>query len=214
MYYISSSIKIVLILAFIIGLFNFKKFKNSPSRYFLYFLGYGIATEIFGGLFFYKLFKFPNYILYNFYAAVQFVFYLWLLGKYLKSKKTRKIIKTFMSVILIFFIFNTIFFQNILLGLQSYFFLFGGILLIITIILFFIEILNSNAVLDIKHFLIFWVATGVLLFQLGFIPVFIAKNYINHSQGLTYGYILLLLNFISSTCFSLGFIWSRKGVNY
>lgn len=40
----------------------------------------------------------------------------------------------------------------------------------------------------------------MLLFQPDFIPVFIAHKYINYSS-LTYGYILLLLKFITHTCF-------------
>lgn len=120
----------------------------------------------------------------------------------------------FRGLTLLFFIVNTVFIENIFIDFQSYTFYLSSLLLIITIILFLLETLNSNVVLKLKQTLIFWIAVGVMLFQLGIIPVFIAKEYINYNQGLTYGYILLLLNLISSTCFSLGFIWSKKEVNY
>jgi len=211
---ISYIIKILLIITFIIGLFNYKHYKDTPLKYFIYFLAYGIATEIFGRFFFYKFFKFANYIVYNVYALVQFIFFLWLFYKYFKTKKYKNLTVFFLITILLFFALNTIFFQNIFETLQSYFYLLGGIFLIISTILFFIELLNSDAILNIKHLLIFWVGVGIFLFQLGFIPVFITKSIINISHGLTYSYILLILNIISCTCYSLGFLWSKKGIDY
>jgi len=164
-------IEILLIITFLIGIYNYKSYKNTFNKYFLYFLGYGIITELIGGNF-YKLFNFTNHIVYNLYAMVQFLFYLWLFSKYLKKEKNKQIAKYFIYLTILFFILNTLFFQSIIDISQSYFFLFGGVLLIVTILLFFVEILNSDSILKIKSLLIFWVATGVFLFQLGFIPVF------------------------------------------
>ena len=146
--------------------------------------------------------------------CIQSVFYLWLFAQFFKTRAYIKITLIFKTIIVFVFIINSLYFENIFSDFQSFTYFFSSLLLIITVILFFIEILNGDAILKVKHLLIFWIAVGVLLFQLGIIPVFIAKNYINHSQGLTYGYILLLLNLISSTCFSLGFIWSKKDVKY
>ncbi len=210
---LANSIVLLLIITFIIGVYNYKNYKHTFNKYFLYFLGYGIATEIFGANF-YKLFDFSNHIVYNFYALVQFLFYLWLFSKYLKNSTNKKIVKYFKYLTFLFFVINSLFAQSIIEVSQSYFFFFSGILLIITILLFFVEILNSDSILKIKNLLIFWIAIGVLLFQLGFIPVFMAHKYINYTHGFTYGYILLLLNIISCGSFSLGFIWAKKGVDY
>jgi len=212
-YILPFSINAIELITIFIGAYNYKKYKDTFLKYFLWFLGYGIFTEIFGALF-YKFFNFSNFIVFNIYALVQFLFFLWLFYKYFKTKKYRILTKITGNLIIICFIINTLYFQNIFTSYQSYFFLIGGIFLLICAILFFIEILNSEAILKVKHLPIFWVAVGIMLFQLGFIPVFIATKYINYSNGLTYGYILLILNFITSLCYSLGFIWSKKGLDY
>jgi len=212
-YILPFTLDAIIIITAIIGSFHYKKYKNTPLKYFLFLLWYGIFTEAMG-IVVSIVFKYPNYIVYNIYVFIRAMFLLWLFSKYLKKTKSKQIVKYFIYLTVLFFIINTLFVQNIFKDSQSYFYFFGGILLIVTILIFFIEILNSEAILKIKNVLIFWVAAGVLLFELGFTPVFIANKYINYSHGLTYGYILLLLNLITSVCFSLGFIWSKKGVDY
>ncbi len=213
MYTVADLINLILIITFVISVFTYKKYKNTPLKYFVYFLGYGIATE-FLGRYFYDIFGFPNYILYNIYALIQFIYFLGLFLRSFKKRISKNTVKIFIVLCLVFFFINSFFYQNILKNIQSYFFLFGGIILIITILLFLIELLNSDSILKIKNLLIFWVAVGMFLFQLGFIPVFMANNYINYAHGITYGLILLILNVISCTCYILGFIWSKKEVDY
>ncbi|PIR12587.1 MAG: hypothetical protein COV50_08245 [Flavobacteriales bacterium CG11_big_fil_rev_8_21_14_0_20_35_7] len=159
-------------------------------------------------------FKQNNVIIFNIYTLVQYEFFLWLFYKHFKTVQYKILTKSIGLFTGFSFIINSIFFQDIFTTFQSYSLLLGGFFLIITIILFFTELLNSDVILMVKNLLIFWVAVGILLFQLGLIPVFIATKYINYSNGNTYGYILLILNFITSLCYSLGFIWTKKNLNY
>lgn len=212
-YILPFSIDALELIAIIIGFVHYHKYKHTPLKYFLWFLCFGFTIEMLGILIS-VVFKQQNHIVYNIYALVQFVFFLWLFYKYFKTMKYKKLTKVFGVLLILAFVVNSLFIQDIFQDFQSYFLLFGSVLLIIIVTLFFIEILNSDAVLNLKHLLIFWIAVGILLFQLGFVPVFLATKYINYSNGLTYGYILLILNFITSLCYSLGFIWTRKNLNY
>jgi len=212
-YILPFSINVIELVTIFIGIYHYKKYKNTFLKYFLWFLCYGFFTEMVGFVVS-DISKKQNFIVFNIYALIQFLFFLWLFYKYYKTPVYKTLIKFMWGVILLFFIINTLFFQDIYVTYQSYFFLIGGVFLLISVILFFIEILNSEAILKIKHLPIFWVAVGIMLFQLGFIPVFLATKYINYSNGLTYGYILLILNFITSLCYSLGFIWSKKNLDY
>ncbi len=212
-YILPFSINGLKLITIIIGVVNYKKYKHTPLKYFLWFLVYGFLAEILIMVIsvdFEKL----NHIVYNIYSIVYFTFSFWLFFKYLKNKKNCFMANIFNVIIVIIFIINTLFFQDIYNSFQSYTWLFGSLFLIITIIIFFIELLNSEKILNLKHLLIFWVALGIFLFQLGFLPVFIATKYINYNNGLTYAYILLILNFITSLCYSLGFIWTKKKLNY
>jgi len=211
-YILPFSINTIELITIFIGVYHYKKYKSTLLKYFLYLLWYGIFTEAMG-IVVSIVFKFPNHIVFNIYVLVRALFLLWLFGNYFKNKINIKITQFFRYFLIIWFVINSIFYESIL-ATQTFTYYLSSLFLIITIILFFIEILNSEAILKIKNLLIFWVAAGVLLFELGFTPVFIAKDYINYSNGLTYGYILLLLNFLTSICFSLGFIWSKKEVDY
>ncbi len=212
-YILPFSINALELIAIIIGILHYNKYKHTPLKYFLWFLCYGFLTEM-TGVYISTILKRPNHIVFNIYALVQFEFFLWLFYHYIKTVKYKILVKIFSAIIFLFFVINSLIIQDITQTFQSYFLLPGSVLLIITVILFFIEILSSDAILKVKNLLIFWVAVGILLFQLGFLPVFIATKYINYNNGNTYGYILLILNFITSLCYSLGFIWTKKNLSY
>jgi len=212
-YILPFSIHTIELITIFIGIYHYKKYKDTLLKYFLWFLCYGFMTEMLG-IIVGVGFKKPNHIVFNIYAVIYYLFFYWLFYKFLKNKRNKIIVNFFVFSFIIMFIIDSFYFSSVFGNFQYYTLLFGSITLIITIILFFIEILNSDAILKVKNLLIFWVAVGVLLFQLGFIPVFLATKYINYSNGLTYGYILLLLNFITSFCYSYGFISSKKGLDY
>lgn len=212
-YYLPFYINALELIAIIIGFVHYHKYKHTLLKYFLWFLCYGFLSEMIGFLVSY-VFKQNNVIVFNIYTLVQYEFFLWLFYRHFKTAQYKILTKSVMLFVGFSFIINSIFFQDILNTFQSYSLLLGGFFLIITIILFFTELLNSDVILMVKNLLIFWVAVGILLFQLGLIPVFIATKYINYSNGNTYGYILLILNFITSLCYSLGFIWTKKNLNY
>ena len=212
-YYLPFYINALELIAIIIGFVHYHKYKHTLLKYFLWFLCYGFLSEMIGFLVSY-VFKQNNVIIFNIYTLVQYEFFLWLFYKHFKTVQYKILTKSIGLFTGFSFIINSIFFQDIFTTFQSYSLLLGGFFLIITIILFFTELLNSDVILMVKNLLIFWVAVGILLFQLGLIPVFIATKYINYSNGNTYGYILLILNFITSLCYSLGFIWTKKNLNY
>jgi len=208
-YLLPYSINSLELITIIIGLFFYKRYKHTVLKYFLWFLIYGFLTEILGLWVGFNL-KIQNYVIFNIYAIVNYLFFYWLFKKHLKKARNKILVNLFMIGFILVAIVSNVFYENIFDHYQSYIWFFGSTTLIITVILFFTEIFNSDVILKLKHYQIFWVAAGVLLFQLGFIPVFITTKYINYSNGLTYGYILLLLNLISSICYSLGFIWTKK----
>jgi len=193
----------------IIGFIFYDRYKHTALKYFLWFLIYGFLTEILG-LFIGFNMKLPNHVIFNIYAVVYYLFFFWLFNTYLKNKKYKTVVKLFTLGFLLVVLVNNIFYENIFSHYQPYIWLYGNIALIITIILFFTEVFNSDIILKLKSYQIFWVAVGVFIFQIGFLPVFVATKYINNSNGLTYGYILLFLNLVTSICFSLSFIWTKK----
>ena len=78
--------------------------------------------------------------------------------------------------------------------------------------MYFSELLNSNQVLNLKEKLSFWISTGLLLFNVGMVPLMVFSERFNANNELRI-VILICLNAILYTCYSLGFIWSKKEIN-
>lgn len=97
---------------------------------------------------------------------------------------------------------NQIFISNIILG---------KILMIVTIMLYYTELLKSDLILNIKESLFFWISLGIFIYSIGFIPVFVIAEYISY-QG-AFRYITFGLNILMSLCFIIGFLISKKQYN-
>jgi hypothetical protein len=92
---------------------------------------------------------------------------------------------------------------------NKYTFICGAFIIIISSLLYFSELLKSDKILYLKSELGFWIAIGLLLFNVGFVPIEIFKDTFN-SISETRIVITICLNIILYTCYSLGFIWVRK----
>ncbi|MCK8522518.1 hypothetical protein M0D21_13115 [Aquimarina sp. D1M17] len=83
--------------------------------------------------------------------------------------------------------------------------------IVISISIYFVEILNTEKVLYVKKNLLFWISVGLLLYYIGNIPFRILRNYYEYLTDAT---ILVLLNIILAVimniCFIIGFIWSDR----
>jgi len=87
----------------------------------------------------------------------------------------------------------------------------GSILIVISIMIYFSELLQSDEILNLKKSIYFWISLGVLLFNIGFIPVYIIAEFIVF--GGVFKIITFLLNLLMISCFVTGFIVSKKEYN-
>jgi len=108
-----------------------------------------------------------------------------------------------------FFFLKTAFFTDFIV----YNTVFVAIMLIITVILFLIEIVNNERIIFyIKKSFAFWISVGSLLFFIGVIPIIIIASFLNF-DGI-FDSILAGLNFIMYGSIILGFLWSDKNYDY
>ncbi len=213
------SIFFIVSLTTIISFFYYKKFKGTIYRYFLYFLLIPFFTEFIYNIvlywyYNYDIILFNPHIFYNFYLVTSFIFY-FLFYKSISKNKRNKIIFSVLNYIFIgFIIFDIIILKNsIFKGFRTPIIVFGGILLLITLILFLIEIINSNKIIfNISKSFIFWISTGLLLFYVGIIPIMISREFLNYNE--TYAVILVVLNAIMYGSFVIGMIKSDTKYNY
>lgn len=188
----------------------YKKYSSSKEKYFLPFLWFTFFMDFVVGGFVGVILKQNNNWVYILFTVVSFLFYFyWFFSILLKKRH-----KQFLFIMILVFI--SIAFYNFItkswLEYHSTTFTVGAIVNLVASLLFFSQLLTSKKIIAIKYKLSFWIATGLLLFNVGMVPLMIFSEYFNSSNQL-YMIILVVLNAILYTCYSLGFIWNRKEYN-
>ena len=187
----------------------YKKYKNSTEKYFLHFLWYTIINESIGiyTVYYLKISYIEIYIIFIF---LSFLFYFHWMLKIIKSKIRKKVI------IALSVLFSGVAIYNFFtLEWNNYHystFVCGSIIYILLSLFFFSQLLNDKKVIHVKQNLKFWIATGLLLFNVGMIPLLVLSDLFSADDSLRV-IILISLNLILYTCYSLGFIWSKKEQN-
>ena len=87
----------------------------------------------------------------------------------------------------------------------------GQFFIVLSIMIYFVEVLKSEVILTIQKSLIFWISLGVLIFNIGLLPVFVIGELIDW-QGI-FKYIILSMNILMAASFITGFIVSEKEFN-
>jgi len=199
------------LLIILVGITYLNKIKQSlPLKLFMWFLVYSLLTEIMGTYFaFYA--KINTAVIYNTWVIISYLFYSFLFFSMIKNKIKRKVIFGITLSYLLYEIINTLFYQNYLTDVYAYSAILNKIFLVIIILMYFSELLKSDAILNIKESMAFWISLGVFIYSIGFIPVFVIAKFIEY-KGI-FRYVTFGLNIIMSLCFITGFIISKKEYN-
>ncbi len=199
------------IITAIIASFYFYKYKNSYLKYFLIYLWYIAINEAIGK-YSSDVLEMYNLIIYNIYLLISFPFLFSIYWNFLKDKKYKKIVIIFAIIYIIAFTVNGLFFENYSKDLVTYPFIMASCFLIFTVIFYFIEILNSEKVLNVTRDLLFWISVGVILFNIGVIPWVITLKHYSENFALM-NTLLQVLILILNICYIVGFICSHKKQN-
>lgn len=193
------------------AIFFYKKYAHSTQlKLFLYFLIYSFFTEVVG-TYCATVLKTPTFFIYHTWIILSIFFYGLFFLTSLKNANARAVIKGLLVFYLIYTIINVSFFKDFVNQPLIDNIIIGRILIVIFVLLYFSELLNSDAILNIKKSLVFWIGIGVLFYNIGFIPVYVIGEYISF-RGV-FRYISFGLNIIMSVCFITGFLMSKKQYN-
>lgn len=202
---------IIYLITLTFALISYKKYRNNPQlKLFLYFLIYSFLTEVVGS-FIISYFNVRANIVYNSWWLIGSLFYMLFFLNKIETFFKRKIIIGLISVFVTYNIVNILFFKNYISQIFIDSFIIGCIFIVVTIMMYYTEILNSDAILNIKKAIYFWISIGVLIFSIGMIPVLVIAEFI-HYKGV-FDYIILGLNILMSLCFITGFLVSKKEFN-
>lgn len=199
----------LIFLALCASIANYKYIKNTFLKYFMYFIWYTFIGEL-TGIIFIK-FAIKANIIYNLYSLLYTIFFIIFFRNYIKNNFFKKIATWLMIIFLLGVATNSLFEQHIVNSLQTHTFILGFLIVAVVIILFFIDILNSDAILKLNKLPHFWISVGVFSFTICIVPVMVIANFIGWSGA--YDYILLAVNVSMYSCFIYSLMLSKREFN-
>lgn len=191
------------------------KNENPPKSYrlFVYFLWLVVWIEILGLypliayvseyeiLGFTKGTRFErNWWLYNIFQVVQYYFYYSFFRMQIQSKRKKRIIKRLTVFYVISCVISAFVLEGFFKATSAYIYLVGVFGLLICIGIYLVELLNSSRILGSFGRLPFYVATGLMVWTLTVMPLFIYSNFVNSENiaflSVYYGSLRLANSFL------------------
>ncbi|WP_147278514.1 hypothetical protein [Marinirhabdus gelatinilytica] len=196
-------------MAVLLAFISYPKYSHTYLRFFPWLLLYVLLTEVFA-IPIYEAFE-TNVVLYNVYNVVFFMYFYFIFYKKEENKRNRVWIKTVAGIFILASIIN-LSFRSFIFQPQLLAYIVGACALILCIILYFIDILYTPQILNIRKDLLFWVSTGLLLFYVGYIPIKVTRHFFEE-PGHEFGTLMIvhrILILVMNICFIIGFLWTRK----
>ncbi|TAF52679.1 MAG: hypothetical protein EAZ62_05715 [Sphingobacteriia bacterium] len=203
----------VLSLSVLICLIYFNILRKQKLGYFLPFLTLTLCVELVGLIF--TLQDIQNYMIFNIFTTIEFVFYAYMFHRHIESDWIKKIILLFIPLYVLAVIINLTFIQGTR-NFHSYTFLIGSFFIVSFCCLFFYEsVLPEHLDTPLTKQPFFWVCTGLLLFYLGSVIINALFEYLRsfdmQEEGKRiYGIINQSLNVVLYSAFTFAFLLCRN----
>jgi hypothetical protein len=202
------------LLTCVIGLIFFQKLPSNKAKFLLFIVSFSFLAE-FVGKYFNAWTGLLNYYVYNFYMLASFSSYIILFRMLLIINFYKRLSLFLLILFLLFYVINIFFLQNTTDTAFTYSFALGVIFILILSCLYFVEIFNSNKIMNFKKSVFFWFVIGILVFHVPFLPFMLAVDwFLIEKDESIYSLVLFILNLLMYICFNIGFIWSEKKYNY
>ncbi len=196
------------LLAFLMSLVFFQKWKNSKLHLFMPFLALTVLVE-WGSKFGIFVINNSNHWIYNVFTPIEFTFYLYFFYIIINNNVIRKGIRIGWAIFFAFAILNISFFQTFW-SFNSYTYTLGSIEVIFCCCLYLIDLMRSRDYVNLAKYPYFWVCTGVIFFYLGSFASDALFEFIriNNKTNLSYltRFIIDSLNVILYSCFIIAFL--------
>jgi len=218
------------LIAAIIGTIYISRYRvDRFTRYLVFFLWFTVFVEIIFGwlptlieeIIAFKflentIFAF-NIWIYNIYDVISFTFYLLYFANLMESERHKNIGVKIVGVYIIFCIMN-LSFSGVFFDTNSTFnAVIGTLLLVLYIIYFYFQMLQSEKILEFYKTIPFYVSVGALVFHLIVNPIFIYEQYYSNTVSPEFVRIFLtiltIVNIFMYSCYTIGFLICYKKNN-
>ncbi len=202
------------LLSSIIGFRFYHKLPNNKAKSLLYIIIFSFLTE-FVGKYFTSWTGLINFSVFNFYMLASFSAYIILLHALIQNSACKRIAISFLIIFYLFYFFNLYYFQYQNDTVFTNSFALGVVFVLLLSCCYFVEIFNSEKILNFKKSIYFWFILGILLFHVPFLPFMLAiKWFLIKNDESIFSLVLFILNLLMNSCFIIGFLWSEKRYNY
>jgi len=195
------------IAAFIFAIIYWRRYRKSTERIFLFLLGYNVFTVALSS-YYSRYFDGGNniYFIFNSYMVVSFSVYFYWFSLILKRKKVAYL---FLSIFLFLTLYSALFksFSGESWQLLE---VSGAIFTIICVGLFYLELLGLNTIFRTARSQKFWIASGLLIFYLGVLPIGLYQFNSTNSLQMFHVIILLTLCLFRDSFYIISFICLPK----
>jgi len=218
-------IRLFQLMAAVTGTIYLKKYREDLStRYFVYYLWVTFLIEIIGvlpplidwifGLNYMDTFLGKNFWLYNIHIVISRTFYIYYIRNFLKSNILKRFFLFLLGFYAISSVVNFVFSNIFFISFSSYSIILGSLLLFLGVGVYFLQIIQSDEILNFGRSIPFYFSVGTLVFNLCVTPLFIYSKYYSNSISPEfvdiYALILIIANIFMYTCYIIGFLVCYK----
>lgn len=200
-------------MACLIGFFSFKKLKGSYWAFFPFYLFVLVLAECVGWMLRKSDMISSNIHLYNYFVIpLEFCFTFWLFYQSFKAKKYKWLPAVCTVVYFCSWIVDMVYLSRLRFSFYSFSYTVGNLVLLVLILTYFIQLVTSDAILNFRTDMMFWVSLGLLFYYLGSFPYYGLRNTIAYNfreLNITYSYIVLVLDCLMYLMFTFSFIWGK-----
>ncbi len=200
-------------MACICGLIFWKKVEGTYWKLFPFYLLFIVFSELLG---YYtkvhQLLTINNYYFRFLEIPAEFLFFFYIFYQAFKDKKYRWLPLACSGLYILCWLIDMFGMGKHRFWFSSFSSTIGNLLLLILILGYFIQLVTSNAILDFKRDMLFWVSTGLLLFYLGTFPFYGLENMLYHYYRDVYNDYKFVASILDSSMyimFAFSFIWGR-----
>lgn len=157
-----------------------------------------------------------NLWLYNILAIPQYLIYMIIYRRIIKSFVLKRIIDALAIFFIVFSIINWIYFQTIH-SINSYMLLLGSAIMIFLSISYFDQLRKEKEIIRLSSHPMVWISLGAFIFHSANIPYIISLNYLirsNVSLAVALFYIYLALNCVMYLCYTIAFLCQHPPLKY
>jgi len=207
------------LIAWIVAVYRYKRYYDTPLKYFPMLIIYTFFTELLGVLVKYNnnfqffsddRYAWHNVIIYNVYQLIFFLFFYRVYYKVLKNESAKKLIKYASYLCIFSYVLNSITY-NPLHNKLNYAHIVGSLILIVIILFYFKEKRLEKNPQPWRYNLLAWISIGLLVFYV-FFPAVLFLGDVNFNINIQFYFRHILLGSIAFMygCFIIGLLLGKR----